>query len=123
MRKSKNSASRFSYEGLDRVIHERARLSLLTSLVSHRTGLAFGELKELCALTDGNLNRHLAVLEDAKLLTVSKASDGTRTITRCRITPLGRRRYENYLTVLDQVISDGAAALEAAANTPRSSAV
>src|SRR5438309_1496763 len=58
----------FAYEGLDRVIHERARLSVLTSLVSHPKGLSFVDLKELCALTDGNLSRHLKVLEEANLV-------------------------------------------------------
>jgi Winged helix DNA-binding domain len=103
-------ASRFAYGGLNRVIHERARLSLLTSLITHSKGLAFGELKQLCALTDGNLNRHLLVLENAKLVSVSKTLDGARTQTRCRITALGRRRYFEYLSVLEQVIIDGASA-------------
>ena len=67
-KKSKKSDPRFAYEGLDRVIHERARLSVLTSLITHGEGLMFNELKELCALTDGNLNRHLQVLEEAKLV-------------------------------------------------------
>jgi len=67
-------------------------------------------LKDLCALTDGNLNRHLQVLEEAKLVSVSKMLDGSRTQTRCRITALGRRRYLEYLAVLEQVILDGAAA-------------
>jgi DNA-binding transcriptional ArsR family regulator len=98
---------RFAYDGLSRVIHERARLSLITSLVTHGAGLLFSDLKQLCALTDGNLNRHLAVLEEAKLVCVMKTSLGTR----CRVTPLGRKRYLEYLAVLDQVISDGAAAL------------
>jgi DNA-binding MarR family transcriptional regulator len=102
--------SRFAYDGLDRVIHERARLSLLTSLVTHSKGLLFGELKELCALTDGNLNRHLQVLEAAKLVNVSKNLDNNRPQTVCRITALGRRRYLEYLSVLEQVILDGAAA-------------
>ena len=103
-------ASRFAYGGLNRVIHERARLSLLTSLITHSKGLAFGELKQLCALTDGNLNRHLLVLENAKLVSISKTLDGARTQTRCRITALGRRRYFEYLGVLEQVIIDGASA-------------
>ena len=51
-RKPKSSNhSRFAYGGLDRVIHERARLSVLTSLITHPKGLAFSELKEFCALT------------------------------------------------------------------------
>jgi hypothetical protein len=106
----KNKTSRFAYDGLNRVIHERARLSMLTSLMTHSKGLAFGELKNLCALTDGNLNRHLLVLEEARLVSVSKSLDGGRPQTRCRITALGRRRYLEYLTVLEQVINDGAAA-------------
>ena len=107
MRRSKTPhSSRFAYDGLTRVIHERARLSLLTSLLTHPKGLWFGELKDLCALTDGNLNRHLLVLEEAKLVSVTKALEGSRTQTRCRITALGRRRYLEYLSVLEQVIVD-----------------
>ena len=61
----KNSG-RFAYDGLDRVIHEKARLSVLTSLVAHPKGLVFGDLKQLCALTDGNLSRHLQVLRGGR---------------------------------------------------------
>jgi hypothetical protein len=107
---AKNKAPRFAYDGLNRVIHERARLSMLTSLMTHSKGLAFGELKSLCGLTDGNLNRHLLVLEEARLVSVVKTIDGARPQTRCRITALGRRRYLEYLSVLEQVITDGAAA-------------
>jgi DNA-binding MarR family transcriptional regulator len=106
------SASRFAYDGLDRVIHERARLSVLTSLVTHSKGLPFGELKQLCALTDGNLNRHLMVLEEAKLITISKGTEQNRPQTVCRITPVGRKRYIEYLTVLEQVILDASAAVK-----------
>jgi DNA-binding transcriptional ArsR family regulator len=108
--RSSARSSRFAYDGLNRVIHERARLSLLTSLATHSKGLLFGELKDLCALTDGNLNRHLLVLEEARLVSVSKTLDGARTQTRCRMTALGRRRYLEYLVVLEQVILDGAVA-------------
>jgi DNA-binding MarR family transcriptional regulator len=113
-RKAKSASNpRFAYDGLDRVIHERARLSVLTSLVTHPKGLKFGELKEFCALTDGNLNRHLQVLEEANLVNISKNLDHNRTQTVCRITAAGRRRYLGYLAVLEQVILDGAAALNA----------
>ena len=61
--KSPRSEGRFAYEGLDRVIHERARLSVLTSLITNPKGLPFNDLKQLCALTDGNLSRHLSVLK------------------------------------------------------------
>ena len=63
-----DGAGRYAYDGLDRVIHEKARLGILTSLVTHRKGLSFNELKTLCALTDGNLNRHLQPLQEAGLI-------------------------------------------------------
>jgi DNA-binding transcriptional ArsR family regulator len=110
-RKSKSASTpRFAYDGLDRVIHERARLSLLTSLVTHPKGLSFSELKQYCALTDGNLNRHLQVLEESRLVTVAKRHDNNRPQTLCKITSLGRRRYLEYLEVLEQVILDGSRA-------------
>ena len=106
--KPASSEARFAYEGLDRVIHERARLSVLTSLITHPKGLAFGDLKELCALTDGNLSRHLSVLEKAKLVAISKAHERNRPLTVCRITAMGRRRYLEYLSTLEQVVRDAA---------------
>jgi len=108
----KGAAPRFAYDGLDRIIHERARLSVLTSLVTHSKGLLFGDLKQLCALTDGNLNRHLQVLEAAKLIAITKGVQNNRPQTSCRITALGRKRYVEYLAVLEQVLLDAAAAVQ-----------
>jgi DNA-binding MarR family transcriptional regulator len=107
----KNEQSgRFAYDGLDRVIHEKARLGVLTSLASHPKGLVFGDLKEMCALTDGNLSRHLQVLEEAGLIAIEKGYERNRPQTLCRITAEGRRRYLDYLKVLEQVVRDAAAA-------------
>ena len=110
-RKSGHSG-RFAYAGLDRVIHEKARLGVLTSLVGHPKGLVFGDLKELCGLTDGNLSRHLQVLEDAGLIEIEKGYDHNRPQTICRITAEGRRRYLGYLSVLEQVVRDAADAVK-----------
>jgi DNA-binding MarR family transcriptional regulator len=112
---STKDTGRFAYDGLDRVIHEKARLSVLTSLVAHPKGLVFGDLKQLCALTDGNLSRHLQVLEEAGLIDIEKGYDHNRPQTVCRITPQGRRRYLDYLTVLEQVVRDAASAANAGA--------
>jgi DNA-binding MarR family transcriptional regulator len=101
---------RFAYEGLDRVIHERARLSVLTSLITSPRGLAFNDLKQLCSLTDGNLSRHLKVLETEGMVEIEKGLDGNRTQTICRITAAGRRRYLEYLSTLEQVVKDAARA-------------
>ena len=106
--KDKSREGRFSYEGLDRVIHERARLSILTSLIANKRGLLFGDLKRLCALSDGNLSRHLQVLQEAKLIAVSKGFEKNRPQTVCRITALGRARYLEYVEVLEQVVRDAA---------------
>ena len=99
---------RFAYEGLDRVIHERARLSILTSLVTNPKGLTFNDLKQLCALTDGNLSRHLSVLEKSKMVEVQKGHEHNRPLTVCRITASGRKRYLGYLSTLEQVVRDAA---------------
>lgn len=106
--KSESSQARFAYEGLDRVIHERARLSVLTSLITNPKGLTFARLKQLCALTDGNLSRHLAVLEKATMVEILKGQDGNRPQTTCRITASGRKRYLEYLSTLEQVVRDAA---------------
>jgi DNA-binding MarR family transcriptional regulator len=102
------AGGRFAYEGLDRVIHERARLSVLTSLLTNPKGLTFGDLKQLCALTDGNLSRHLSVLEKAKMVEILKGHDRNRPQTICRITANGRKRYLEYLSTLEQVVKDAA---------------
>ena len=106
---------RYAYDGLDRVIHERARLGVLTCLVGNPRGLAFGDLRRLCDLTDGNLSRHLATLQEAGLVDVTKRFEGARPLTLCRITDEGRARYLEYLAVLEQVIRDAGEAARAAA--------
>lgn len=104
-----SSDGRFAYDGLDRVIHEKARLGILTSLVAHPDGLLFNDLKELCALTDGNLNRHLAVLEEAQLVVANRSAKRGRPQTMVVMTPSGQRRFQQYLNVLEQVLADAAA--------------
>lgn len=106
--KGRPSEGRFAYEGLDRVIHERARLSVLTSLITNPRGVTFNDLKDLCSLTDGNLSRHLRVLEQAKMVEIVKGHDRNRPLTVCRITTTGRKRYLDYLTTLEQVVRDAA---------------
>lgn len=104
----------FAYDGLDRVIHEKARLGIMTSLCGHPDGLAFADLKRLCGLTDGNLSRHLQVLQEAGLVEIQKGYQGARPHTSCRLTEEGRRRFLAYLDTLESVIRDAAAAEKAA---------
>jgi DNA-binding MarR family transcriptional regulator len=101
-----DTTGRFAYEGLERVFHEKARLGIMTSLVSHPKGLVFSDLKELCALTDGNLSRHLQVLHEAELIEVWKGFHRNRPQTVCRVTDEGKRRFLDYINVLESVVAD-----------------
>ena len=105
---STSTGGRFAYDGLERAIHEKARLGIMASLVTHPDGLLFGDLKELCSLTDGNLNRHLKVLTEAGLVEIWKGSKANRPQTLCRMTALGKTKFIEYVTELERVIADAA---------------
>ena len=100
----------FAFDGLDRIFHEKARLGILTSLLGHAEGLSFADLKRLCGLTDGNLSRHLQVLEEAGQVSVHKGYEGKRPHTNCRMTDKGRLRFANYLDELERVLRNAARA-------------
>jgi DNA-binding MarR family transcriptional regulator len=97
---------RYAYDGIDRVIHEKARLSIVASLAAHAPGLLFTDLKDLCTLTDGNLSRHLAVLHDAGLVEVTKSFKKNRPQTWCKLTANGKKRFTQYVAELEQVVAD-----------------
>jgi DNA-binding transcriptional ArsR family regulator len=103
---AEDESGRFAYEGLDRVLHEKARLGIMTSLVTRPEGALFTELKRLCALTDGNLSRHLDVLREAGLVEVWKGFENRRPQTLCRLSAEGRQRFVAYLEELEHVIRD-----------------
>ena len=104
------SGAPFAYEGLDRVFHEKARLGIVTSLAGHAGGLGFSELKALCGLTDGNLSRHLQVLEEAGFVEIEKGYEGKRPHTQCRLSDEGRARFSDYLAGLEKVLREAASA-------------
>ena len=104
--KTTETTGRYAYDGLERVIHEKARLGIVTSLATHPQGLLFNDLKELCSLTDGNLSRHLHILNEAGLVEVWKSFQGNRPQTLVRLTPDGQRRFLEYIAVLENVITD-----------------
>ena len=112
---------RFAYEGLDRTLHEKARLGVLVSLTTRPQGLTFVELKQLCALTDGNLSRQLQVLADAGLVETIKGVKNNRPQTLVRMSDQGRKRFLEYIAELERVISDAAVAAEPDTDAPRAS--
>lgn len=96
---------RFAYEGLERIIHEKARLSVLSSLAANPDGLLFTELKSLCSLTDGNLSRQIQFLQSAGLVEVWKRFHNNRPQTLCRLTEAGRERFLEYIAELEKVVA------------------
>jgi len=103
---------RFAFDGIDRVLHEKARLGILTSLLSHRDGLVFSQLRDLCSLTDGNLSRHLTTLQEAGLVEIWKGMKGKRPQTLVRLTAGGRERFLGYLNLLESIVSGALSAAE-----------
>ena len=110
--------ARFAYEGLDRIIHEKARLGIITSLATHPHGLIFGDLKDLCSLTDGNLSRHLQLLHESGLVQIWKGFKDNRPQTLCRLSDDGRRRFLEYITVLENVVTDALGTKDQAGASP-----
>ena len=99
-------SGRFAYERLERVIHERSRLGILSSLAAHPQGLVFNDLKALCNLTDGNLSRQIQLLQEEQFVEVWKGMKKNRPQTLVRLTHSGRKRFLEYIEELEQVISD-----------------
>ena len=111
-------SGRFAYDGLQRVIHERSRLSILSSLASNAEGLLFNDLKALCNLTDGNLSRQLQLLQEAGFVEVWKGFKNNRPQTLVRITDPGRERFLEYISVLENVVADAMTAANQTAKRP-----
>jgi DNA-binding transcriptional ArsR family regulator len=107
-----SAGGRYAYEGLDRVLHEKARLGILTCLVSHPQGLLFNDLKELCSLTDGNLSRHLQLLNQNGLIEIWKGFEKRKPQTLCRLSAQGQERYLAYLSELEKVLQDAQASTQ-----------
>lgn len=91
-------------DDIDRLFHEKARLGIMTTLIGSLDGLGFNELKDLCDLTDGNLNRHLKVLVESQVLSVKKTGQGRSTHSHYRLTAKGRKAFAKYLSALEQVL-------------------
>ncbi|MFZ3215216.1 MAG: transcriptional regulator [Candidatus Acidiferrales bacterium] len=88
---------------LDRLIHERTRLAIVSALAVNEL-LTFNELKQLLRATDGNLSVHARKLEDAGYLACAKSFDGRMPKTEYRLTAAGRRALEKYLDHMEALI-------------------
>lgn len=120
--KEADDAGRFAYDGLDPVLHSKARIGILTALATHPDGLSFTDLARLCSLTDGNLSKHLEMLareDDGKqpLVKITKSFQDRRPLTTVVITGSGRKRFRAYLGQLEKVLRDAAEEAEVAKGT------
>ena len=88
---------------LDRLIHERLRLGIVSILAAHES-LRFIELKQLLRTTDGNLSVHLKTLQEAGYVAVSKSYQGNRPLTTCSLTAAGRKAFTSYINLLEQIV-------------------
>lgn len=88
---------------LDRIIHERMRLAIVSALAVHES-LTFNELKSLLDASDGNVSVHARKLEDAGYITCSKGFDGRIPRTEYRLAPEGRAALERYLAHMEALI-------------------
>jgi DNA-binding MarR family transcriptional regulator len=107
------------FDGLDRVMHEKARLGILTHLLKKREGMVFNDLKETFDLTDGNLSRHLTTLQEAGLVEIWKGTNGKRPQTLVRLTPEGTKRFLDYLAILETIVAGALASAELPAEKPK----
>ena len=102
-RKRSSSQRARALPELDRVIHERMRLAIVSTLAANES-LSFNELKKLLGTTDGNLSVHARKLEDAGYVALSKSFENRMPRTEYRLTPAGRRAFERYLRHLEALV-------------------
>lgn len=95
----------FDFDKLDKVIHERGRLGIMTLLATRATW-AFQDLKAELEMSDGNLVTHLRTLHDAGLVSITKEMQD-RPQTSYALTSKGRKAFQEYLVVLEQIIKAG----------------
>lgn len=96
----------FAFAGLERIFHERGRLAVCTCLIANPDGMRFTDLQEACALTDGNLNRHLHALAEVEVVRMQRVTGRGRPTTIVTITDDGRRRFLAYIDELESVVRD-----------------
>lgn len=94
----------FAYEGLERIFHERGRLAVCTCLIANPQGMSFKALQDACALTDGNLNRHLHALAETGIVSLARVRGNGRPTTTVRISHSGRERFLAYIDALEAVV-------------------
>lgn len=90
---------------LDRVIHEKGRLPIV-SLLAANPEMSFTEIRETLRMTDGNLSVHLRTLQEAGYVALTKSYRGGRPLTTCALTPEGRKAFSKYVDLLERIVRE-----------------
>ena len=88
---------------LDRVIHERGRLAIM-SMLAASPELSFTELRDMLEMTDGNLTTHMRTLQEAGYVSIAKSYRNRRPLTTVSLTAAGRQSFANYVALLEQIV-------------------
>ena len=88
---------------LDRVIHEKGRLAIM-SMLAATAELSFTEMRDALNMTDGNLTTHIRTLQEAGYVSITKSFQNNRPLTTCSLTAAGRKAFTNYINLLEQII-------------------
>jgi DNA-binding MarR family transcriptional regulator len=88
---------------LDRVIHEKGRLAIM-SMLAATPELSFTELRDTLGMTDGNINTHIRTLQEAGYIAVSKSYEKNRPLTTCSLTTAGKKAFAGYIDLLEQIL-------------------
>jgi DNA-binding MarR family transcriptional regulator len=92
-----------SFLQLDRVIHEKGRLAIM-SMLAASPQLSFTELRDALNMTDGNLTTHIRTLQEAGYVSVTKSFRDNRPLTTCALTAAGKKAFTNYINLLENII-------------------
>lgn len=88
---------------LDRVIHEKGRLAIM-SMLAASPELSFTEMRDALSMTDGNLTTHIRTLQEAGYVSITKSFRNNRPLTTCSLTVTGQKAFTNYINLLEQII-------------------
>jgi DNA-binding MarR family transcriptional regulator len=88
---------------LDRVIHEKGRLAIM-SMLAASPELSFIEMRDTLKMTDGNLTTHIRTLQEAGYLSITKSFQNNRPLTTCSLTAAGKKAFTTYINLLEEII-------------------
>ena len=88
---------------LDRMIHEKGRLAIM-SMLAASPELSFTEMRDALGMTDGNLTTHIRALQQEGYISVAKSYQNNRPLTTCSLTPAGRKAFAEYINLLEQIV-------------------